>query len=197
KEALSLKSKSGVHRLISGLTERGFINRLPNRARAIEVIRHLVDKTGAPIAAPTPKPMIPPPVTSNINLISIPLYGRIAAQSSAEVIRQQISNIEFPADQLTKGASHYALTVASDTMKDAGIIDGDIVIVERTDNVNNGTIVIALIDNKEITLKRFRHKDKADVVALEPANTDYQSQIFPPDRVKIQGKVTALIRKYI
>ena len=204
KEALGLKSKSGIHRLITGLEERGFIRRLQHRARAIEVVRLPENMTGngerqrgfAPrvikgsfgessLAGATPP--------QGASAAALPLYGKIAAGTPIEALRDSSTYVDVPADLLGRG-EHYALEVEGDSMMDAGILDGDTVIIERGETADNGAIVVALIDNQEATLKRLRRKGGA--IALEPANKSYETRIFPPERVKIQGKLIGLMRRY-
>jgi repressor LexA len=217
KDALELKSKSGIHRLITGLEERGFIRRLPHRARAVEVLRLPEDlspaaKAPAPAAAEAPPPSgeargfapkvirggfsgsLPGAQAANDSeAIQLPLYGRIAAGTPIEALRDYSNYVDVPAAIMGKG-EHYALEVDGDSMVDAGILDGDTVIIERCDSAENGTIVVALVDNEEATLKRLRRKGGA--VALEPANQAYETRIFPPERVTIQGRLVGLLRRY-
>jgi repressor LexA len=211
KEALLLKSKSGIHRLISGLEERGFIRRLAHRARALEVVRLPEDTSVAGRAraagigaergrfSPTViqgdfKSALPGmPVASGGETVQLPLYGRIAAGTPIEALRDQSNAIAIPASMLAAG-DHYALEVAGDSMIEAGIIDGDTVLIQRCDTAENGAIVVALIDNNEVTLKRLRRR--GDSIALEPANKTYETRIFGPDRVHVQGKLVGLLRRY-
>jgi repressor LexA len=210
KEALGLKSKSGIHRLISGLEERGFIRRLPHRARALEVVRLPEDTAYAAQRArpgggerarfsPTVirgdfKAALPgAPTTGNGEAVQLPLYGRIAAGTPIEALRDQANSIAVPPGLLGNG-EHYALEVAGDSMIDAGILDGDTVVIQRSETAESGQIVVALIDNNEVTLKRLRRR--GDSIALEPANKDYETRIFGPDRVKVQGRLIGLIRRY-
>jgi repressor LexA len=211
KEALGLKSKSGIHRLISGLEERGFIRRLPHRARALEVVRLPEDtaisgargRSGGTAErsrfSPTVirgdfKAALPgTPISSSDEAVQLPLYGRIAAGTPIEALRDQSNSIGVPAGMLGNG-EHYALEVAGDSMVDAGILDGDTVLVQRCDTAESGQIVVALIDNNEVTLKRLRRR--GDSIALEPANKDYETRIFGPDRVKVQGRLVGLLRRY-
>ncbi|MFQ5775043.1 MAG: transcriptional repressor LexA [Kiloniellaceae bacterium] len=204
KDALGLKSKSGIHRLVTGLEERGFIRRLPHRARAVEVRRLPEDMGHAAPAAGfgfAPKviqgdfrtSLAGASVAPGTDAMQLPLYGRIAAGTPIEALRDDSDYIDVPASILTSG-EHYALEVDGDSMVEAGILDGDTVVVHRTDTAENGTIVVALIDNEEVTLKRLRRKGGA--IALEPANKNYETRIFPPERVKIQGRLVGLLRKY-
>jgi repressor LexA len=216
KEAMKLKSKSGIHRLVTGLEERGFLRRLAHRARALEVLR-LPDSAvpirggaGATAARATParnrlmprgtgdmQPMQGTPVTvSPFNardIVTLPLYGRIAAGTPIEALRDLSTQIDVPIGLLGNG-DHYALEVAGDSMVEAGILDGDTVVIQRTENADNGTIVVALVDDQEVTLKRLRRKGNS--VALEAANTAYETRIFGPDRVKVQGRLVGLLRRY-
>ncbi|NNG02810.1 MAG: transcriptional repressor LexA [Inquilinus sp.] len=207
KDALGLRSKSGIHRLITGLEERGFIRRLPHRARALEVLR-LPEGVGAEPAVPPRGAKFAPNVIkgdfsavlagkateeSSGEVVSLPLYGRIAAGTPIEALRDHSHYTDVPAGLLGSG-DHYALEVAGDSMVDAGIHDGDTVIVNRCDTAENGTIVVALVDDQEVTLKRLRKK--GGTIALEPANAAYETRIFGPDRVKVQGRLVGLIRRY-
>jgi repressor LexA len=187
REALSLKSKSGVHRLISALEERGFIRRLPNRARALEVVKLPEGSVSPPAAI---RPVIPPAANDTIE---IPLHGRIAAGTPIEALQTRSHTISVPPDMLGSG-EHYALEVRGDSMVDAGILDGDMALIQRNETAETGDIVVALIDEEEATLKRFRRRGAS--IALEPANTSYEVRILPPNRVKIQGKLIGLYRKY-
>jgi repressor LexA len=206
KEALGLRSKSGIHRLITGLTERGFLRRLPHRARALEVVRmpdnmavrdRRTPRTGAESFAPNVikgdfrLPGSAP--TSQTPLVQLPLYGRIAAGTPIEALRDHSKTIDIPAFLLGKG-DFYALEVEGDSMIDAGIHDGDTVIIQRMDNAENGSIVVALVDNEEVTLKRLRRRGQS--IALEPANAAYETRICGPDQVKVQGRLVGLIRRY-
>jgi repressor LexA len=205
KDALNLRSKSGIHRLISGLEERGFIRRLPHRARALEVIK-LPEEVAVP--APAEKARFSPtvirgdfsgalpgsPVATDSDAVELPLYGRIAAGTPIEALRDQSNSIGVPAALLGRNGEHYALEVAGDSMVEAGILDGDTVIIQRCDAAENGAIVVALVDNLEVTLKRLRRRGAS--IALEPANQAYETRIFGPDRVKVQGKLVGLLRRY-
>lgn len=206
KAALGLKSKSGIHRLITALEERGFIRRLAHRARAIEVSRLPDDmatskgnlhRFDVAAARRTPKPFISPfeapPANNDSESIPLPLFGRIAAGTPIEALRDHNNFVDVPTALLGSG-DHYALEVEGDSMVEAGILDGDTVIIERDDSADNGSVVVALIDEEEVTLKRLRRKGGA--VALEPANKRYETRIFPPERVRIQGRLVGLIRQY-
>lgn len=206
KDALGLKSKSGIHRLITGLEERGFIRRLAHRARALEVVRL---PEGAESARPRPaaRPKFQPNVIrgdfsgmltgreygGSAESVQLPLYGRIAAGTPIEALRDSSSTVDVPVGLLASG-EHYALEVAGDSMVEAGILDGDTVIIQRCDLAENGTIVVALVEENEVTLKRIRRK--GNTVALEPANANYETRIFGADHVRVQGRLIGLIRKY-
>jgi repressor LexA len=205
KDALSLKSKSGIHRLITALEERGFIRRLPHRARAVEVLRLPEDvrpaavSSGAAGFAPQViegdfgGTLIGARTATESDAMQLPLYGRIAAGTPIEALRDYDNFVDVPASMLGAGEP-YALEVDGDSMVDVGIYDGDTIIIERTDTVDNGAIAVALIDNEEATLKRVRRKGGA--IALEPANARYETRIFPPEKVKIQGRLVGLLRSY-
>lgn len=206
KEALDLASKSGIHRLITALEERGFIRRLPNRARALEVIK-LPDamnggRTGFSPSVIEGSRGKPQPVSSSIPTAvandddmgaGIPLMGKIAAGVPISAIQHQTRSLALPPDMIGKG-EHYALEVEGDSMVNAGILDGDTVVIKRTDVANMGDIVVALVDDEEATLKRFRRKGAS--IALEAANPAYETRIFGPDRVQVQGKLVGLLRNY-
>ena len=204
KEALDLASKSGIHRLITALEERGFIRRLPNRARALEVLR-LPDSIAPGLnAAKKFSPSViqgslgrapaPAKVASNDDLaVALPVMGRIAAGVPIDAIQNQTHSIAVPPEMLS-GGEHYALEVKGDSMIEAGILDGDTVVIRNTQTANPGDIVVALIDDEEATLKRFRRKGAS--IALESANPAYETRIFGPDRVKVQGRLVGLIRRY-
>jgi repressor LexA len=205
KDALNLKSKSGIHRLVSGLEERGFIRRMPHRARALQVLKLPEDGGAAPAADRSRfsatvirgdfKASLPgAPVAPDVEAVELPLYGRIAAGTAIEALRDQTTTVGVPASLLGRVGDHYALEVAGDSMIDAGILDGDTVIIERSDTAENGAIVVALIDGQEVTLKRLRRRGAS--VALEPANKDYETRIFGPDRVQVQGRLVGLLRRY-
>jgi repressor LexA len=199
KDALGLRSKSGIHRLITALEERGFIRRLPHRARALEVLM-LPDAMIPPggfepsvISGGLEKGITGQPVAKSVENVSLPLYGRIAAGTPIEALRDHSQTIDMPASLLSNG-EHYALEVDGESMIDAGILDGDTAIIERCDSAENGAIVVALVDDYEVTLKRLRRKGAS--VALEPANANFETRIFPPDRVKVQGRLVSLLRRY-
>lgn len=195
KEALNLASKSGIHRLIVALEERGFIRRLANRARALEVLKmpEAVTPAAPPRGRQSFRPSVVGSTTPRMGDNTIPVLGRIAAGSPISAIQHEVDRITPPIDFADSDA-HYALEVKGDSMIDAGIHDGDIVILRRTDSANSGDIVVALIDDEEATLKRLRKKGAS--VALEAANPAYETRIFGPDRVQVQGRLVALIRKY-
>lgn len=197
KDALGLKSKSGVHRLISALVERGYLERLPHRARALEVRKLPEGSRIAPndntLAAKTARAIDSVKAAAFAPFDSIPLRGKIAAGTAIEAISHDGDNIEVPPSMLGRG-EHYALTVAGDSMIKAGINDGDTVIIRNTDTAENGTIVVALIDDQEVTLKRFRRS--GSMVILEPENDAYEPRVLEPERVKIQGRLVSLMRTY-
>ena len=203
KDALDLRSKSGIHRLIKALEERGFIRRLPNRARAIEVVRLPESTSPAPARARGFSPSViegslgrVKPVTTDDGAyepVMVPMMGRIAAGVPIEAIQVHSHSIVVPPDMLAPG-EHFALEVRGDSMVDAGIFEGDTVLIRRTESADTGDIVVALVDEEEATLKRLRKKGAS--VALEAANTAYETRIFGPDRVKIQGKLVGLMRRY-
>jgi len=206
KDALDLKSKSGIHRLITGLEERGFIRRLAHRARALEVLRLPENAGDLPAAAQQRfSPTVikgnfaqnalagAAPVAAMADAVTLPLYGKIAAGTPIEALLDHSTTVGVPASMLGSG-EHYALTVEGDSMIDAGIFDGDTVIIRRCDTADAGTIVVALVDDQEATLKRLRRKGGS--IALEAANKKYETRIFPPDRVKVQGRLIGLMRAY-
>ncbi len=208
KDALDLKSKSGIHRLIMALVERGFIRRLPNRARAIEVIK-LPESSSEALSAPKrtgfqpsviegskPKPpdyQTPPSINLDSRTVSVPMMGRIAAGTPISAIQTHTHDIPCPPDLLGNG-EHFALEVRGDSMIEAGIHDGDTVIIRRCEQAENGDIVVALIEKEEATLKRLRKK--GSTIALEAANPEFKTRIFGPDQVDIQGRLVGLIRRY-
>lgn len=195
KDALDLKSKSGVHRLISALEERGFLRRLPNRARALEVLK-MPERGETKKAAPAPKSNVvtferPAPQPAN-DVIEIPLHGRIAAGVPIEAIEGSMM-LPVPAALLGSG-EHYALEVAGDSMVEAGIFDGDYALIRRQETARDGEIVVALIEDNEATLKYFRNE--GSMVRLDPANRSYDPQRYRPDQVRVQGRLAGLLRRY-
>ena len=211
KEALELKSKSGIHRLITGLEERGFIRRLPHRARALEVLRLPENLDYAPTLPSKRKSgfvpnVIPGGFKSDVNILGVytgstdamalqvPLYGRIAAGIPTEAFRDTSRTVDIPVSMLSTGTEHYALEVEGESMIEAGIHDGDTVLIERAETAESGTIVVALVENSEVTLKRLRRRGNS--IALEPANEAFETRIFGPDQVKIQGRLVGLMRRY-
>ncbi|MEM7462299.1 MAG: transcriptional repressor LexA [Pseudomonadota bacterium] len=232
KDALGLKSKSGIHRLITALEERGFIRRLPNRARALEVIKLpdaysqdvekiAVSKTDASadgardVSTSRPHGFSPSVIDGDLslnrqdksgpsfgssldaavndNVVSLPVMGRIAAGVPISAIQDHSTDISVPMDMIGPGR-HFALTVSGDSMVDAGINDGDTVIIRETNSADGGEIVVALVEDEEATLKRFRRK--GDSIALEAANPEYETRIFRQDQVKVQGRLVGLLRRY-
>ena len=210
KDALDLRSKSGIHRLITALEERGFIRRLPHRARALEILklpesatpegrqRTVEPQVGAfqpqvVASQPAPSRTPPPAAAAGGDTTTLPLYGRIAAGTPIEALRDQSNYVDVPAHILGRG-EHYALEVAGDSMINAGILDGDTVVIERCDNAENGAIVVALVEGEEVTLKRLRRRGNS--IALEAENPAYETRIYRPDQVRIQGRLTALFRQY-
>jgi repressor LexA len=192
KDALDLKSKSGVHRLISALEEREFIRRLPNRARALEVLR-MPEREGkvVPIRSNAPAPSLPAAANSN-DIIEIPMHGRIAAGLPIEAMEGQ-SSLSVPAALLGPG-EHYALEVSGDSMVEAGILDGDYALIRKTETARDGEIVVALIDDNEATLKYFR-KDGPGI-RLDPANAAHSPQLYKAEQVRVQGRLAGLLRRY-
>jgi repressor LexA len=192
KEALDLASKSGIHRLITALEERGFLRRLPHRARALEVLK--LPDSAAPSAPPKGRGAFRPSVVSEGRSNGgVPILGQIAAGVPIEALQNEIGRVAAPPDMLGSG-EHFALEVKGDSMIQAGILDGDVVILKRTETADSGDIVVALIDSEEATLKRLRKRGNS--IALEAANPAYETRIFGPDRVRIQGKLVAMIRRY-
>jgi repressor LexA len=187
REALDLKSKSGVHRLISALEERKFIRRLPNRARALEIIK--MPEVNVPAAAAAARAAAP--IAAN-DTIEIPLHGRIAAGTPIEAL-QGTEGFAVPAALLGPG-EHYALEVSGDSMVEEGILDGDFALIRKVDTARDGEIVVALIDDSEATLKTFRHE--GSMIRLDPANRQYEPQRYRPEQVQIQGRLAGLIRRY-
>jgi repressor LexA len=201
KDALDLRSKSGIHRLITALEERGFIRRLPNRARAIEVIKlpeQVAQGSGR-------RGFTPSVIEGDLGRVRagaddeggrpvvVPVMGRIAAGTPIEAIQTRSHTIQVPPDLLTAG-EHFALEVRGDSMIEAGILEGDTVVIRKGDSAETGDIVVALIDDEEATLKRFRRRGAS--IALEPANSAYEVRILPPNRVRVQGKLVGLFRRY-
>ena len=210
KDALDLRSKSGIHRLITALEERGFIRRLPNRARALEVIK-LPDSMNPSLGGRKAK-FEPNVIDGSLGRVAqvparanaaaggdagrpvvVPVMGRIAAGTPISAIENQSHTIAVPPEMLGLG-DHFALEVRGDSMIDAGIFDGDTVLIKKQDTAGTGDIVVALVDDEEATLKRLRRRGNA--VALEAANPAYETRIFPPDRVKVQGRLVGLLRRY-
>ena len=187
REALDLKSKSGVHRLISALEERGFIRRLPNRARALEVVKLPETQQSATVI-----PLRPAAPAAANDAIDLPLHGRIAAGTPIEAL-QGTETFSVPAALLGAG-EHYALEVSGDSMVDEGILDGDFALIRKVDTARDGEIVVALIDNEEATLKTYRREGR--MIRLDPANSRYEPQRYEEDRVQIQGRLAGLIRRY-
>ena len=190
KEALDLKSKSGVHRLISALEERGFIRRLPNRARALEVLR-MPETSVTGVAANDGGVAVRTPAPAN-DVVDVPLHGRIAAGTPIEALQGQ-DTLPVPAALLGPG-EHYALEVAGDSMVEVGILDGDYALVRKTDIARDGEIVVALINEEEATLKTYRREGQ--MIRLDPANRQYDPQRYPESAVRIQGKLAGLLRRY-
>lgn len=198
KDALDLASKSGIHRLITALEERGFLRRLAHRARALEVLK--LPDSATPAAPPRGRSAFKPALVGALEAqreseggYDIPILGKIAAGVPKEAIETEIGRITAPGD-LAANADHFALEVKGDSMINAGILEGDVVVLQKCDTANTGDIVVALVDGEEATLKRLRRKGNS--VALEAANPRYETRIFGPDRVQIQGKLVALIRRY-
>jgi len=210
KDALNLRSKSGIHRLISALEERGYLARRHHRARALDVLRlpdNMIPHEPVVTASVDATQGFAPNVirgdftqrlsgvrtASDAGAIELPLYGRIAAGLPIEALRDTDSHIEVPMALLGPG-EHYGLEVAGDSMIEAGILDGDTVIILKGDTAENGQIVVALVDDNEVTLKRLRRRGNS--IALEPCNVRHETRIFPADRVKVQGRIVALMRTY-
>lgn len=203
KEALDLRSKSGIHRLITALEERGFIRRLAHRARAIEIVK-LPDSMGMTPAGFVPrvveggKPDVPTPREARpvepIHAMELPVMGQIAAGVPIEAISHASHNVAVPGQMLQGPGEHYALEVKGDSMIDAGINDGDIVVIRETNTADNGDIVVALVEDQEATLKKF-HRN-GSTIALEAANPAYETRFFADDKVKVQGRLVGLIRSY-
>lgn len=202
KVALNLRSKSGIHRLITALEERGFIRRLAHRARAIEIVRLPESLGGEPTVGFVPRVIDgdrPKSIPTNSNpvmiqAVEVPMMGRIAAGVPIEAISQASHQVAVPAQMLSSTGEHYALEVKGDSMINAGINDGDVVVIRETNTAENGDIVVALVDDHEATLKRFMRRGNA--IALEAANPAYETRVYPQDQVKIQGRLVGLIRTY-
>jgi repressor LexA len=204
KDALGLKSKSGIHRLITGLEERGFIRRLPHRARALEVLRLPDDTTSAAAAVKAQGGFSPQVIeggvgngatvaTASDEVIELPLLGKIAAGTPIEALSDPTRQIGVPGAMVGRG-EYYCLEVEGDSMIEAGIFDGDTIVIRRSESAENGKIVVALVEGSEVTLKRLRRRNNS--VALEPANPNYETRIFGPDQVQIQGELVGLLRSY-
>jgi repressor LexA len=212
KDALNLKSKSGIHRLISALEERGYLARRHHRARALDVLRLPDNMQAREVPAKSSPDVEAPPgfspnvirgdftqrlsgvrAASDVGAIQLPMYGRIAAGLPIEALRDSSSFIEVPMALLGPG-EHYGLEVAGDSMVEAGILEGDTIIIQKGDTAENGQIVVALVDDAEVTLKRLRRRGNS--IALEPCNVRHETRIFPADRVKVQGRIVALMRSY-
>ena len=199
KEALDLRSKSGIHRLITALEERGFIRRLAHRARAIEIVKlpEALESGGfRPRVIEGDRPGTPPSAmpVDTVHAIELPVMGRIAAGTPIEAISEASHNVAVPGQMLTSNDHHYALEVKGDSMIDAGINDGDVVVIRETGSADNGDIVVALVEGHEATLKRFRRK--GNMIALEAANPAYETRVLPEGQVKVQGRLVGLIRTY-
>ncbi|ATU72573.1 LexA repressor [Gluconacetobacter sp. SXCC-1] len=195
KDALGLRSKSGIHRLISALEERGFLHRRHHRARALEILRlpDIEIPPPPPVKAPGPSRPEGADAAFLVPVVEVPFVGRVAAGNPIEAITTDTTRIAVPADMLGK-ASHYALEVMGDSMQDAGILDGDMVIIREGTQATDGQIVVALVDGDEVTLKRIRHE--GGEIALIPANTRYETRLLPASRVSVQGTLAGLIRRY-
>ena len=192
KQAVNLHSKSGIHRLINALEERGFIRRLPNRARALEILKYPSNNNNNTFNS-SQKTLNVLQEDTHKSLLQIPIMGKIAAGSPISAIQEKIDDINFPKDMLSND-EHYALQIRGDSMIESGIFDGDTVIIKKCVQAENGDIVVALIDDEEATLKRLRKK--GDIIALEPSNQNYETKIYSSERVRIQGCLVSLIRNY-
>lgn len=189
KDALSLKSKSGIHRLICALEERGYLHRLPNRARALEIVKFPEQKS-----PPVYKEFIENAVEAVSELIEIPVMGRIAAGTPIEAISHKESTLALPPDTFGRNGEHFALKVSGDSMVEAGIHDDDTVVIRRQANADNGDIVVAFVKGEDVTLKRFRRKGTS--IALEPANRNHETRVYSQEKVEVQGKLVGLLRRY-
>ncbi|MDV4167903.1 transcriptional repressor LexA [Rhodovulum sp. FJ3] len=201
KEALDLRSKSGIHRLITALEERGFIRRLAHKARAIEIVKlpdALAPKGFEPRVIEGDAPSAPPPAGAQaievVHAMELPVMGRIAAGTPIEAISEASHTVAVPGSMLSGQGKHYALEVKGDSMIEAGINDGDVVVIRETSAAENGEIVVALVEGYEATLKRFRRR--GDMIALEAANPAYEDRVLPAGQVKVQGRLVGLIRSY-
>ncbi len=204
KDALGLKSKSGIHRLITGLEERGFIKRLAHRARALEIIRlpEGLDDRAKSVSKKSRLPANMPslPAIAAAQSMAIPLYGRIAAGTPIEALRDPSNHLDVPVGMLASmrgkvgSGEHYALEISGDSMIEDGIMDGDHVVIRKCDVAENGAIVVALVDDNEATLKHI--EKRGSQIALIPANSRYETRLLPADRVKVQGRLVGLVRKY-
>lgn len=204
KDALGLKSKSGIHRLITALEERGFIRRLPHKARALDVLKKPQNMIDDPPAKGSFEPRVVDGTFGRTakqedngepaeETVGLPFYGKIAAGTPIEALRDNSRTFEVPPGMLGRG-DHYALEIEGDSMIEAGILDGDVVLIKRTDTADNGEIVVALVEGHEATLKRLRRRGAS--IALEPANAAHETRIFGPDQVRVQGRLVGLVRKY-
>lgn len=207
RDALDLRSKSGIHRLITALEERGFVRRLPHRARALEIVKLPESVAMSPAGSMGGRGFSPSVIEGSLGkvraaspgngdstpMVTVPVMGRIAAGVPIEAIQSRSHNIEVSPDMLGRG-EHFALEVKGDSMIEAGILDGDTVIIRKGDTADTGDIVVALIDDEEATLKRLRRR--GDSIALEAANPNYETRIFGPDRVRVQGRLVGLLRRY-
>ena len=191
KEALNLRSKSGIHRLSTALEERGFIKRLAHRARALEVVK-LPDTMASSMSAPT-RASTPPVAANDDRSVSVSVMGRIAAGTPIEALQEEVNQISVPIEMMRSG-EHYALEVHGDSMIDAGIFDGDTAIIQSGASAENGEIIVALVEGHEATLKRLRRR--GEMIALEAANPAYETRIFRSDQVRVQGRLVGLMRKY-
>ncbi len=197
KEALDLRSKSGIHRLITALEERGFIRRLAHRARAIEIMRLPEGMEGANVAQFRPPQQTESPMTDlggDGGAVSLPVMGKIAAGTPIEAIEQVSHHVSIPGSMVSPRARHFALEVKGESMINAGINNGDVVVIREQDNADNGDIVVALVEGQEATLKRLRRRGSA--IALEAANPAFETRLYGADQVKVQGKLVGLIRSY-
>ena len=191
KEALNLRSKSGIHRLITALEERGFIKRLPHRARALDVVK-LPENMQSSLGASS-RSDLPPVAANDDQSVSIAVMGRIAAGTPIEALQEEVNQISIPIGMMRSG-EHYALEIKGDSMIEAGILDGDTAVIQSSQSAENGEIVVALVEGHEATLKRLRRKGK--MIALEAANAAYETRIFRSDQVRVQGRLVGIIRKY-